>query len=221
MPNQALFFVYALAVLLFSAILHEISHGFSAKLQGDNTAEMAGRLTLNPLPHLDPFGSIILPLLLALPVLFGAPAVIIGWAKPVPFNPANLKNKKWGPALVAAAGPLTNVFIALFFGLILRLSFTFEALPALDLFLMIIVWINLLLAVFNLIPIPPLDGSKLFFSFLTVFGGFGAEKLLQVESFFERYGFIILLIFIFFGFNLILPVILWLFSIITGQPFGF
>ena len=221
MPNQVLFFIYALVVLLFSAILHEISHGFSAKLQGDNTAEAAGRLTLNPLPHLDPFGSIILPFLLALPALFGAPVIIIGWAKPVPYNPANLNNKKWGPALVAIAGPLTNIFIALVFGLILRLSFTVEALPALDLFLMIIVWINLLLAVFNLIPIPPLDGSKLFFSFLTVFGGLGAGKLFQIESWFERYGFILLLIFIFFGFNLILPIIFWLFKLITGQPFGF
>ena len=221
MPNQVLFFIYALVVLLFSAILHEISHGFSAKLQGDNTAEAAGRLTLNPLPHLDPFGSIILPFLLALPALFGAPVIIIGWAKPVPYNPANLNNKKWGPALVAIAGPLANIFIALVFGLILRLSFTVEALPALDLFLMIIVWINLLLAVFNLIPIPPLDGSKLFFSFLTVFGGLGAGKLFQIESWFERYGFILLLIFIFFGFNLILPIIFWLFKLITGQPFGF
>lgn len=221
MSNQVIFFIYALVVLLFSAILHEISHGFSAKLQGDNTAEAAGRLTLNPLPHLDPFGSIILPLLLALPALFGAPVIIIGWAKPVPFNPANLKNKKWGAALVAVAGPLTNLFIALVFGLILRLSFTVEALPALNIFLMIIVWINLLLAIFNLIPIPPLDGSKLLFSFLTVFGGLGTGKLFQLESFFERYGFILLLIFIFFGFNLILPVISWLFSIITGQSFGF
>lgn len=221
MLNQGLFFIYALVVLLFSAILHEISHGFSAKLQGDNTAEAAGRLTLNPLPHLDPFGSVILPLLLALPALFGAPVIIIGWAKPVPFNPANLKNKKWGPALVAIAGPLTNIFIALVFGLILRLSFTVEALPALDIFLMIIVWINLLLAVFNLIPIPPLDGSKLLFSFLTAFGGLSAGKLFQLESWFERYGFILLLIFIFFGFNLILPVISSLFGIITGQSFGF
>lgn len=220
MSNQALFFIYALVVLLFSAILHEISHGFSAKLQGDNTAEEAGRLTLNPLPHLDPFGSIILPLLLALPALFGAPVIIIGWAKPVPFNPANLKNKKWGPALVAIAGPLTNIFIALVFGLILRLSFAVEELPALNIFLMIIVWINLLLAVFNLIPIPPLDGSKLLFSFLTVFGRLSGGKLFQIESWFERYGFFLLLIFIFFGFNLILPVIFSLFRIITGQSFG-
>src|SRR3990167_3017857 len=120
MLNQATFFIYALLILLFSAIIHEISHGFSAKLQGDNTAEAAGRLTLNPLPHLDPFGSIILPLLLALPALFGAPVIIVGWAKPVPFNLANLRNKKWGPALMALAGPSANVLIAVLFGLLIR-----------------------------------------------------------------------------------------------------
>ncbi len=221
MSNQVIFFIYTLLVLMFSAILHEISHGFSAKLQGDNTAEAAGRLTLNPLPHLDPFGSIILPLLLALPGLFGAPVFIVGWARPVPFNPANLSNKKWGPALVAIAGPLTNMFIALFFGLILRFLPAFSSLPSLGLFLMIIVWVNLLLAVFNLIPIPPLDGSKLLLSFLATFGGLGAGKLLIIESWFERYGFILLLVFIFFGFNLILPVMFGLFKLITGQPFGF
>src|SRR3989344_4347985 len=122
MFDQVIFFVYLLIVLLFSVILHEVSHGFSAKLQGDNTAEAAGRLTLNPLPHLDPFGSIILPLLLAIPAFLGAPAVIIGWAKPVPFNPANLKNKKWGPALVALAGPLVNIFLAIIFGILIRFS---------------------------------------------------------------------------------------------------
>jgi len=215
MLNQAVFFIYALLVLLFSAILHEISHGFSAKLQGDNTAEAAGRLTLNPLPHLDPFGSILLPLILALPALFGAPVFIIGWAKPVPFNPDNLRDKRWGPALVALAGPLTNFFIAIFFGIILRVSHLFSGLPlTFNIFLMIIIWINLLLAVFNLIPIPPLDGSKLLFSAFPL-------SWADVEIWFERYGFILLLIFIFFGFNLILPVISFFFKVIAGQPFGF
>src|SRR3989338_9215202 len=165
MLNQGIIFVFSLLVLLFSAILHEISHGISAKLQGDNTAEAAGRLTLNPLPHLDLFGSIILPLILALPALFGMPAFIIGWAKPVPFNPNNLRNKKRGAALVALAGPLTNILIALFFGIIFRISLLFHNLPlSFGAFLMVIIWINLLLAVFNLVPLPPLDGSKLLFS---------------------------------------------------------
>lgn len=221
MSNQAIFFIYALVILLFSAIIHEISHGFSAKIQGDNTAEAAGRLTLNPLPHLDPFGSVILPLLLALPAIFGAPTVIIGWAKPVPYNPSNLRNKKWGSALVAIAGPLSNISIALIFGFILRSLPDFAALPTLNLFLMIIVWINLLLAVFNLIPIPPLDGSKLLFSFFSAFGRSYASKLLQIELWLEKYGFVLLLAFIFFGFNLILPIVLRLYEIITGQSFGF
>ena len=213
MTNQAIFFIYALVVLLFSAILHEISHGFSAKLQGDGTAEAAGRLTLNPLPHLDPFGSIILPFLLALPALFGAPVIIIGWAKPVPFNPANLKNKKWGPALVALAGPSANVLLAVFFGLLLRF-FDLSFLPSLGFFIAIIVWINLLLAVFNLIPIPPLDGSKILFSILPY-------SWRDFEFQLERYGFFLILLFVFFGFGLILPLIFWLFGVITGQPFGF
>ena len=215
MLNQGIIFVFSLLVLLFSAILHEISHGISAKLQGDNTAEAAGRLTLNPLPHLDLFGSIILPLALALPALFGAPVFIIGWAKPVPFNPHNLKSQKWGPALVAVAGPLTNFFIAVFFGAILRLSYLIpNAPPTLHIFLMIIIWINLLLAVFNLIPIPPLDGSKLLFSILP-------PSWMGVEVWLERYGFFLLLLFIFFGFELIFPVIKLLFRVVSGRFFGF
>ncbi|OGZ19511.1 MAG: hypothetical protein A2654_02425 [Candidatus Nealsonbacteria bacterium RIFCSPHIGHO2_01_FULL_43_31] len=211
--NQVIFFIYALLVLLFSAILHEISHGFFAKLQGDNTAEVAGRLTLNPLPHLDPFGSIILPLLLALPALFGAPVIIIGWAKPVPFNLANLRNKKWGPALMALAGPSANVLLAVFFGLLIRF-FDLSFLPSLGFFIAIIVWINLLLAVFNLVPIPPLDGSKILFSVLPV-------SWRDFEFQLERYGFFLILLFVFFGFGLVLPLIFWLFGFITGQPFGF
>ena len=215
MLNQGIIFIFSLLVLLFSAILHEISHGISAKLQGDNTAEAAGRLTLNPLPHLDLLGSIILPLALALPALFGAPVFIIGWAKPVPFNPHNLKSQKWGPALVAAAGPLTNFFIAVFFGAILRLSYLIpNAPPTLHIFLMIIIWINLLLAVFNLIPIPPLDGSKLLFSILP-------PSWMGVEVWLERYGFFLLLLFIFFGFELIFPVIKLLFRVVSGRFFGF
>ncbi|MBI2635129.1 MAG: site-2 protease family protein [Parcubacteria group bacterium] len=215
MPNQVIFFLYPLIVLLFSVILHEVSHGFSAKLQGDNTAETAGRLTLNPLPHLDPFGSIILPLLLAIPAFFGAPSFIIGWAKPVPFNPNNLKNKRWGPALVALAGPLTNIILAMIFGILIRFSYLIPALPpSFDMFLSYIVLINLLLAIFNLMPIPPLDGSKILFSALP-------RRWHNFETLLERQGFILILIFIFFGFSLILPVIFSLFNLIAGRQFGF
>ncbi|OGD43026.1 hypothetical protein A2567_03000 [Candidatus Azambacteria bacterium RIFOXYD1_FULL_42_11] len=211
--ESILFFIFALLVLLFSAIIHEVSHGFSAKAQGDSTAEAAGRLTLNPLLHLDPFGSILLPLILALPALFGAPVIIIGWAKPVPFNPNNLKNKKWGPALVALAGPAANIVLAIIFGLVIRF-FSISFLPALGLFLAIIVWINLLLAIFNLIPIPPLDGSKILFALFPY-------SWRDIEVWLERYGFILILLFIFFGFNLILPVIFFFFRLITGQSFLF
>ena len=211
--ESILFFIFSLLVLLFSAIIHEVSHGFSAKLQGDNTAEAAGRLTLNPLPHLDPFGSVLLPLILAIPALFGAPTIIIGWAKPVPFNPNNLKNKKWGPALVALAGPAVNILLAIIFGFIMRF-FSLSFLPAFGLFLAVIVWINLLLAIFNLIPIPPLDGSKILFALFPY-------SWRDIEVWLERYGFILILLFIFFGFNLILPIIFFLFRMITGQSFGF
>lgn len=213
--ESILFFIFSLLVLLFSAIIHEVSHGFSAKLQGDNTAEAAGRLTLNPLPHLDPFGSVLLPLILAIPALFGAPVVIIGWAKPVPFNPNNLKNKRWGPALVALAGPLANILLALIFGLLLRLVNQSLIFPStFGIFLAVIVWINLLLAVFNLVPIPPLDGSKILFSILPY-------SWRDFEFWLEKYGFILILIFIFFGFNLILPIVSFIFWMITGQKFSF
>src|SRR3989338_2185196 len=215
MSDQVIFSVYKLIVLLFSVVLHEVSHGFLAKLQCDNTAEVAGRLTLNPLPHLDPFGSIILPFLLAIPTFFGAPSVIIGWAKPVPFNPANLKNKKWGPAWVALAGPLTNILLAVIFGIIIRFSYLIPTSPpSFGIFLSVIVLINLLLAIFNLMPIPPLDGSKLLFAVLPV-------SWRNFEFQLERYGFFLILLFVFFGFDLILPLIFRLFGIITGQPFSF
>src|SRR5574343_1207888 len=103
-------------ILLFSVIIHELAHGYVAYSLGDPTAKYEGRLTMNPLKHLDPFGSVILPLLLIL----SQSSFIIGWAKPVPYNPYNLKNQKWGDAIVALAGPLSNICVALFFGLLIR-----------------------------------------------------------------------------------------------------
>lgn len=129
-------------------------HGWMADRLGDPTAKKAGRLTLNPIPHIDIFGSILLPFLL---IASGA-GFVFGWAKPVPYNPYNLRDAKYGPAKVAAAGPLGNFITALFFGFILR--FFPIASPELIGLLQIIVFINLLLMIFNLVPIPPLDGSK-------------------------------------------------------------
>ncbi len=149
-----------LAILIFSAILHEVAHGFVADRLGDPTARLMGRLTLNPKSHIDPFMSIALPLLL---ILSGSP-VIFGAAKPVPVDPFNLKEGRKDMALVALSGPLTNVLLAIAASLLFRF---FDALPILfpgfiGLLLYMIIQYNLLLAIFNLLPIPPLDGSKVF-----------------------------------------------------------
>ena len=145
----------ALTILIFSAILHEIAHGFVAERFGDPTARLAGRLTLNPKKHIDPFMSILLPLLL---ILSGSP-VIFGAAKPVPIDPFNLKEGRKDIALVALSGPLTNLIIAILGSFLIKLG----GLPSiLYLLLSSVVTLNLLLAIFNLLPIPPLDGSKVF-----------------------------------------------------------
>jgi len=146
--------ITALIILLFSAILHEIAHGYVAERLGDPTARLAGRLTLNPKNHIDPIMSIALPLLL---LIAGSP-IVIGAAKPVPVDPYNLRDGRKDLALVSLAGPLTNIFIAIIASLILKFipySIFYYLLSA-------IAHLNLLLAIFNLIPIPPLDGSKIF-----------------------------------------------------------
>ena len=143
-------------VLLFSVILHEVAHGYTALRLGDPTARDAGRLTLNPIKHVDPFGTVFLPLLLHL----AQSPILIGWAKPVPVNPLLLREPRKAMMLVAASGPLTNITLAVLFALGLRY------LPAstVPLFVDLLVfscYINIILALFNLLPVPPLDGSKL------------------------------------------------------------
>lgn len=161
-----------LAILIFSAILHEVAHGFVADHLGDPTARLAGRLTLDPIKHIDPIMSIALPLLL---IISGSP-VIFGAAKPVPIDPFNLKDGQKDIALVSLAGPLTNIALAIVGTFIFRLFFPefslFQIVYAyppigtlsdfLAYFVAFVVHLNLLLAIFNLIPIPPLDGSKVF-----------------------------------------------------------
>lgn len=146
--------LFVIAIIMFSAVIHEVMHGVAADRLGDHTARYAGRLTLNPIPHLDPFGSVFLPILLALshsPLFFG-------WAKPVPYNPYNLvKAPRWGEAIVAFAGPASNFAIALVFAFVIRLDF----LAAFNDVFFVIVVVNVMLGIFNLIPIPPLDGSKI------------------------------------------------------------
>ncbi len=154
--------IVAIVVLILSIVLHEVAHGYAANWLGDPTARLAGRLSPNPFLHIDPVGSVIVPLLLFLthsPFMFG-------WAKPVPYNPYNLRNQRWGEAIVAAAGPLTNLLLALIFGGFIRLAVPLGLSdPSIQL-AGYIVFINVLLCLFNLIPIPPLDGSKILTAFL-------------------------------------------------------
>ncbi len=196
-------FIFPIVVLIFSVILHEVAHGFAAEMLGDPTARLQGRLTLNPLVHIDLFGSILLPLI----SYFSTPThFIIGWAKPVPYNPYNLRNQRWGEAIVAAAGPVTNIVIALVFGLYLRFALVSSSFGIIT----TIVIINLVLAVFNLVPIPPLDGSKILFSI-------APNRLANFRAVFERYSLIIILFFIFFLWQYILPLVSLLFTLITGM----
>lgn len=199
--------LFFLAILIFSVILHEIAHGYTALALGDPTAKNAGRLTLNPLVHVDPIGSVAVPLLL---VLFQSP-ILFGWARPVPVNPHNLRDQKYGSAKVSFAGPAANLAIALFFGLSLRfLSMPIaDVLPGLIPLFVGIVQLNLILAIFNLVPIPPLDGSHILFDFLP-------RSLLAVRQFLLQYGLFILLFFIFFLFQFLVFPIEWLFRLIVG-----
>lgn len=201
--------IFQIIILIFSVVIHEVSHGYAAYLLGDHTAKYQGRLTLNPFKHLDPFGSVILPLLLYI----SQAGFMIGWAKPVPFNPYNLKNQRWGEAIVAAAGPLSNIVIAVVFGVFLRvgLSMGFVNQEIFNITSYIIL-INLVLAVFNLIPIPPLDGSKIIFTTFKVNWG-------PTRIFLEKFGILFVLVFVYFLWSLVTPIISFLFSLITG--FGF
>ncbi len=140
-------------VLILSIIAHEVAHGYAADALGDPTARLAGRLTMNPLPHIDLMGSIVIPALL----VFSGSSILFGWAKPVPYNPYNLKNPRWGETLVAIAGSSTNLLLALIFGLIVRFGASVLSPEALSLAATITL-INLFLGLFNLIPFPPLDG---------------------------------------------------------------
>jgi len=197
--------VLQIIVLILSATLHEVAHGYVAYALGDPTAKYAGRLTLNPLVHLELVGSFLLPL--GLYILSGG-AFVFGWAKPVPYNPYNLKAGKWGPSIVAVAGPLTNLLLALVFGLIVRLGITNLSEPFIAVAILI-VYLNCLLAIFNLIPIPPLDGSKILFTLIPT-------KVVAIEEFFGKYQFAVLILFIFFGWRIVAVPTTIIFRLITG-----
>ena len=200
-------FIFSLIILLFSVIIHEVAHGYAALSLGDRTAAYAGRLTLNPIKHIDPMGTIVFPLVtLLLPGSF-----MFGWAKPVPFNPHNLRNKKWGEAIVAAAGPLSNILLALIFGAFIRFYLIPNGLiggPA-GLLSQVIVMINITLAVFNLVPIPPLDGSKIISAVLP-------RQFMVVREKIERFGFVGVIIFLIFIWQFFAPLIPFLFRLSTG-----
>ncbi|OGF20949.1 hypothetical protein A2Y83_00825 [Candidatus Falkowbacteria bacterium RBG_13_39_14] len=200
-------FIFFFIILLFSAIIHEYAHGWMADQLGDPTARMSGRLTMNPIAHIDPMGTIMVPILLA---LASGGRFLFAWAKPVPYNPYNLKNPEMDAAKIAFAGPASNLAVALIFGLLMRIL----TLNSLTIFFGIIVYINILLAVFNLVPIPPLDGSKLLFAVLP-------SSAREFKMFLSRYGYFILLLFIFWGFEIIIPIILLLYKVITGYATPF
>lgn len=207
--NALIALIFQLVVLIFSAIIHEIAHGLMAERLGDPTARMMGRLTFNPIKHIDPFGSVLLPA--ALYFLSGG-SFVFGWAKPVPYNPYNLKDPRIGAAKIAAAGPLSNLLIAIVFGILLRFFGAAGLLPVAGL-MSVIVYINVMLAIFNLVPLPPLDGSKVLLGILR-----GSQSN-AIADFLERYGTILLILFLFWGIGLIQPVINILYRLIAGSGF--
>lgn len=201
--------IFYFVIIIPSAIIHEYAHGWMAWQLGDSTAKYAGRLTLDPRAHIDKWGTIVMPLFL---FFISNGSFMFAYAKPVPYNPYNLKYQQWGPALVGLAGPLANIAAALIFALLIRLldvGLISSAAPVAA-FFTIIVYANIILAIFNLLPIPPLDGSKILYAILP-------DSAHQVREFLERYGLFILVFFIFFAFDLIRPLINWLFELLVGQ----
>lgn len=182
----------AILPVLFAITVHEAAHGYMARYHGDDTAERSGRLTLNPIYHIDPIGTVLVPGLL---ILLSTP-VIFGWAKPVPITYENLNKPKRDMALVALAGPGSNFIMALFWGLIAKLGVLFfdKSLTGVAIFMMgqIGILINLGLMLLNLLPVPPLDGSKIVGSFLS-------DKNMQRYEQFGIYGFFILILLLFLG----------------------
>ena len=204
---QDIGFIFSLAILIISVIIHEVSHGVVANLLGDPTARLEGRLTLNPAKHFDFFGSFLVPIFTWL-ITLGS--FTFGWAKPVPYNPYNLRAGKWGPAIVAAAGPLVNLSLALIFGFGIRLLDMVGLLTqqVADISIVIVVT-NLVLAIFNLVPIPPLDGSKVLFALLPY-------RLRYVQEFLERNQYIVLIVFVVFLWKYVTPLVGILLRLILG-----
>jgi Zn-dependent protease len=209
MPTSVIIIVIQIVILLFSVIVHEVAHGYVALLNGDPTAKISGRLSFSPLPHIDLVGTILLPAILIL----SHSGVIFGWAKPVPVNPLNFRNYRWGEISVSASGPLSNILLACIFALLLRLGGNNPGLVFMCYYGCII---NLFLAVLNLLPIPPLDGSRILMPLLP-------HPLDRYYAQLEPVGFIILLALLYFGLldYLIMPVFWLLKNLLLGGLYYF
>ncbi len=194
--------IFYFVIIIPSAIIHEYAHGFVADSLGDPTARYVGRLTVDPRAHIDRWGTIFLPLFL---FFISGGRFLFAYAKPVPFNPYNLRYQKWGPVFVGLAGPAANFLLAAAFAVVLRLFPGAAMAP----FLAIIIYANLTLMIFNLVPVPPLDGSKILYAVLP-------ESAASVRAALDRYGFVIVLVLVFFFFRLLSPVIEGLFALLVG-----
>lgn len=198
--------VFTVLILVFSIIIHEIAHGYAAYALGDPTAKLARRLTLNPIRHIDPLGSVIIPGLLVL----SSSGFLFGWAKPVPYNPYNLRNQRWGEAIVSIAGVATNILLAIVFAVIARGAFAAGATGFGELAALVVL-VNLFLGIFNLFPFPPLDGYTFLRSILP------ARKAMAFREFEDRLrrgGFLTLIVFLLvFSYFLAKPFVALVFSI--------
>ncbi len=198
--------LFSLIILIISIVVHEVAHGYSAYLFGDPTAKNQGRLTFNPIRHIDPFGSIILPFFMSL--IPGG--VILGWAKPVPINPYNFTRRRLGEFVTAFAGPLSNMIIATVFIVMIRFAGQLGMSDSFVELSFAIVLINSVLALFNLIPIPPLDGYRILSVFLPV------DTVERFERFAQRFGMLLVLFFVFFLWNPVFLMLLSLLEVLTG-----
>ena len=206
MSQDFIFGAFQIIVLIYSVVLHELAHGLMARSMGDRTAERMGRLTLNPISHLDFFGSLVLPFITS---QFG---LMFGYAKPVPYDPDSLDDRTWGPSKVALAGPAVNLALAALAGIVMRL-WGADMPYIMLLLLQYVVWINIVLAFFNLIPIPPLDGHWLLMAVLPA-----RSYALKINLY--RYQWLLLAATIFFVFPLLRPLMGGLFQLLTGyRPF--
>jgi Zn-dependent protease len=205
LPNFLQFAIMAV-VFIFSVMIHEIAHGYVAMLNGDPTAKIMGRITLNPVPHIDPVGSILLPLL----IYISGSSFFIGWAKPVPVNPLNFRDYRMGELTVSAAGPLSNLALAVVFAFLFRLGLGGPGLMAMAFYG---VAINVILALFNLIPIPPLDGSHLVAILLP-------PKWLRYYRYLDAVGFVLILILAYTGllWAYLMPLYHAIAAVLLGYP---